>query len=54
MTTTKVPMLCTHNSTSSQMGEAFLKKLAGDRFDVESAGLEKGFEDFFSERFLWG
>lgn len=30
------------NSARSQMAEAFLKKLAGDRFEVESAGLEPG------------
>jgi arsenate reductase (thioredoxin) len=39
---TKVLFLCVHNSSRSQMGEAFLKAIAGDRFDVESAGLEAG------------
>jgi len=34
--------ICVHNSARSQMAEAFLKKYAGDRFDVESAGLEPG------------
>jgi len=34
--------VCVHNSARSQMAEAFLKKYAGDRFDVESAGLEPG------------
>ena len=32
--------VCTHNSARSQMAEAFLRELAGDRFDVESAGTE--------------
>jgi len=39
---TKVLFLCVHNSARSQMAEAFLKKYAGDHFDVESAGLEPG------------
>ena len=38
----KVLFVCIHNSARSQMAEAFLKHMAGDRFDVASAGLEPG------------
>ena len=38
----RVLFLCIHNSARSQMAAAFLKQVAGDRFDVESAGLEPG------------
>ena len=34
--------MCVHNSARSQMAEAFLKKYGGERFEVESAGLEPG------------
>ncbi len=32
--------LCTHNSARSQMAEGVLRHLAGDRFEVHSAGTE--------------
>ena len=37
-----VLFICVHNSARSQMAEAFLKQMAGDKFVVESAGLEPG------------
>ncbi len=38
----RVLFLCIHNSARSQMAAAFLQQIAGDRFEVESAGLEPG------------
>ena len=37
----RVLVLCTHNSARSQMAEGFLRQLAGDRYEVVSAGTEK-------------
>ncbi|MDP8212727.1 MAG: arsenate reductase ArsC [Candidatus Zapsychrus exili] len=34
--------ICIHNSARSQMAEEILRKLAPDKFDVESAGIEPG------------
>lgn len=37
---TRILFLCVGNSARSQMTEAFLRRLAGDRWEVHSAGLE--------------
>jgi arsenate reductase len=42
MTKKKVLFVCIHNSARSQMAEELLRKLAGERFEVESAGFEPG------------
>lgn len=38
----KVLFVCVHNSARSQMAEAYLKFFGGNKFEVESAGLEPG------------
>lgn len=42
MTKEKMLFICIHNSGRSQMAEALLRHLGGDRFEVESAGFEPG------------
>ena len=36
----KILFICQHNSGRSQIAEAYLKRFAGDHFEVESAGLQ--------------
>lgn len=36
----RILFVCTHNSARSQMAEGWLRHLAGDRFEVHSAGTE--------------
>jgi len=38
----RVLFVCIHNSGRSQIAEALLRDIAGDRFEAESAGLEPG------------
>lgn len=38
----KVLFVCIHNSARSQMAEAFLNNIAGDKISAQSAGIEPG------------
>jgi len=38
----KVLFVCIHNSARSQMAEAFLNNLAGEKCEAQSAGIEPG------------
>ncbi len=40
MPKTKVLFVCVHNSARSQMAQAYLQDMAGERFTVQSAGFE--------------
>jgi arsenate reductase (thioredoxin) len=42
MSKPKVLFVCVHNSARSQIAEAWLNVLAGERFEARSAGLEPG------------
>jgi len=42
MEKTRVLFVCIHNSARSQIAEALLNNMAGDKFVAQSAGLEKG------------
>jgi arsenate reductase len=42
MEKTRILFVCIHNSARSQMAEAWLNHLFGDRFEGRSAGLEPG------------
>ncbi|MCB2192849.1 MAG: arsenate reductase ArsC [Deltaproteobacteria bacterium] len=36
----RVLFVCVHDSARGQMAQAYLRKMAGDRFEVQSAGLD--------------
>jgi len=38
----RVLFICIHNSARSQMAEAWMNHICGDRFEAQSAGLEPG------------
>jgi arsenate reductase len=37
----RVLFLCTHNSARSQMAEGYLRAMADERFEAQSAGTER-------------
>jgi arsenate reductase len=42
MSKPRILFICTHNSARSQIAEAYLDHLAGDRYEVSSAGFDPG------------
>lgn len=48
----KVIFLCTTNSARSQIAEAFLKKYAGNKFEVYSAGLEPSDINYYTKKVM--
>ena len=48
----RVLFLCVHNSARSQMAEGLLRSMAGDQFEVFSAGSEPTFVNPFAVRAL--
>ncbi len=42
MTKIKILFVCIHNIARSQIAEAFINRIYGDKFVVESAGYEPG------------
>ncbi len=47
-----VLFLCTGNTARSQIAEALLRRFAGDKFDVYSAGIVPGVFNPFTRRVL--
>jgi arsenate reductase (thioredoxin) len=48
----RVLFVCIHNSARSQMGEAYLKQLGGEKYEVESAGITPGSLNPFAVRVM--
>ena len=48
----KVLFVCVHNSARSQIAEAYLNSIAGNRFEAQSAGLEPGMLNPYAVRVM--